>query len=153
VTVRESERRNPSNFSRFVVRTTDVVINSMVLAARDPFVPEGEHVRQRLPVLLASLALTLGGLVITAGPASAATYGYINWRNNCSSPKLYSIIYASGSRAGRLVVQQSNVPAGAKRSQQVPSGYKYQVTANGGWDTVTIYNISGRVHSVAVKAC
>lgn len=50
-------------------------------------------------------------------------------------------------------MQQRNVPAGAKRSQQVPSGYQYQVTANGGWDTVTIHNISGRVHTVAVKAC
>jgi len=110
-------------------------------------------VRQRLPVLLASLALALGGLAVTAGPASAASYGYISWTNNCSGPKLYSIIYASGSKAGQVVVQQRNVAAGAKRRQEVASGYQYQVTANGGWDTVTIYNISGRVHSVAVKAC
>lgn len=109
--------------------------------------------RQRLPVLLASLALALGGLAVTAGPASAESYGYINWTNNCSGPTLYSIIYASGTRSGRLVVQQSNVPAGTKRSQKVPSGYKYNVTANGSWDTVTVLNISGRVHTVAVKAC
>ncbi|KOX12694.1 hypothetical protein ADK67_46550 [Saccharothrix sp. NRRL B-16348] len=136
-----------------MVRTTGSVVGGVVLAARDPFVPEGEPVRQRLTVLLASLGLALGGLAVTAGPASAASYGYINWTNNCSGPKLYSIIYASGTKSGTLVVQQSNVAAGAKRSQRVQSGYKYNVTANGGWDTVTIYNISGRVHSVAVKAC
>jgi hypothetical protein len=110
-------------------------------------------VRQRVVTIFATLLLAAGAFAATAGPASAASYGYINWTNNCSSPKLYAIIYASGSKAGTTVVQQSNVAAGAKRSQQVQSGYKYQVTANGGWSTVTIYNIAGRVHVVAVKAC
>lgn len=109
--------------------------------------------RQRLTVLLASLALAVGGLAVTAGPASAESYGYINWTNNCSGPRLYAIIYASGTKAGTSVVQQSNVPAGEKRSQRVQSGYQYNVTANGGWSRVTIYNIAGRVHAVAVKAC
>ncbi|WP_033437523.1 hypothetical protein [Saccharothrix sp. NRRL B-16314] len=109
--------------------------------------------RRRALTVFASALLAVGGLAVTAGPASAASYGYINWTNNCSGPKLYSIIYASGTKSGTVVVQQSNVAAGAKRSQRVQSGYKYSVTANGGWDTVTIYNIDGRVHSVAVKAC
>ncbi|MER5260576.1 hypothetical protein ABTZ99_00670 [Actinosynnema sp. NPDC002837] len=109
--------------------------------------------RQRLTVLLASLGLALGGLAVTAVPASAASYGYINWTNNCSGARLYSIIYASGSKSGTLVVQESNVPAGAKRSQRVQSGYTYNVTKSGGWGKVTIYNISGRVHAVSVKAC
>lgn len=108
---------------------------------------------QRVFTVLASLLLALGGLAVTAGPASAASYGYINWTNNCGGPRLYSIIYASGSKAGTPVVQQTDVPAGAKRSRQVPSGYTYNVTKSGGWGKVTILNISGRVHSVAVKAC
>lgn len=92
-------------------------------------------------------------LAVTAGPASAASYGYINWTNNCSGPRLYSIIYAGGSKSGTVVVRQTGVAAGAKRSQRVQSGYKCSVTANGGWGTVTTYDIDGRVHSVAVKAC
>ncbi|ROP40560.1 hypothetical protein [Saccharothrix texasensis] len=109
--------------------------------------------RQRLTVLLASLALAVGGLAVTAGPASAESYGYINWTNNCGGPWLFGIIYASGTKSGTSVAQETNVPAGATRSRQVQSGYQYNVTANGGWSTVTIYNISGRVHSVSVKAC
>ena len=109
--------------------------------------------RQRLTVLLASLGLAVGGLAVTAGPASAESYGYINWTNNCGTARLDSIIYAGGSKAGTLVVQQDNVAAGAKRSQRVQSGYTYNVTKSGSWGKVTIYNIAGRVHSVAVKAC
>ena len=72
--------------------------------------------RQRLTVLFASLALAVGGLAVTAGPASAESYGYINWTNNCGSPWLYGIIYASGGKSGTSVVQETNVPAGATRA-------------------------------------
>lgn len=109
--------------------------------------------RQRAITAFASLLLALGGLAVTAGPASAESYGYINWTNNCGTARLYSIIYASGSKSGTLVVQQDNVAAGAKRSQRVQSGYTYHVTKSGSWGKVTIYNISGKVHSVSVKAC
>ncbi|XVS63342.1 hypothetical protein ACQPYE_34570 [Actinosynnema sp. CA-299493] len=51
------------------------------------------------------------------------------------------------------VVRTTGVAVGATRSRRVESGYQYHVTTNGGWGTVTIYNISGRVHSVSVKAC
>jgi hypothetical protein len=110
-------------------------------------------VRQRLTVLLASLALAVGGLAATAGPASAESYGYINWTNNCGRPWLYGIIYASGTKSGQPVVQEEDVPAGATRSRRVESGYQYHVTMNSVWGKVTIYDIAGRVHSVSVKAC
>ncbi|MFJ6672227.1 hypothetical protein ACIQMJ_14050 [Actinosynnema sp. NPDC091369] len=109
--------------------------------------------RHRATTALASLLLALGGLAVTAGPASAESYGYIHWTNNCGTPRLYSIIYASGSKAGTLVVRQVDVAAGAKRSRRVQSGYTYNVTKSGGWGKVTIHNISGRVHSASVKAC
>ncbi|TQM83179.1 hypothetical protein FHX81_5597 [Saccharothrix saharensis] len=109
--------------------------------------------RQRAITALASLLLALGGLAVTAGPASAESYGYITWTNNCGKPWLYSIIHAGGSKAGTLVVQESDVAVGGKRSQRVQSGYTYNVTRSGGWGKVTIYNISGKVHSAAVTAC
>lgn len=109
--------------------------------------------RQRAITAFASLLPALGGLAVAAGPASAASHGYINWTDNCGGPRLYSIIYASGSKSGTLVVQQAGVPAGAKRSQRVESGYTYNATKSGGWGKVTIHTVSGRVHSVSVKAC
>ncbi|MEU4762614.1 hypothetical protein AB0H12_05130 [Actinosynnema sp. NPDC023794] len=109
--------------------------------------------RQRLTVLLASLGLAVGGLAVTAGPASAESYGYINWTNNCGGPWFYGIIYASGTKSGTSVVQEPSVPAGETRSRRVQSGYQYHVTANGGWITVAINDIPGRVHTVPVRAC
>lgn len=109
--------------------------------------------RQRVIGLVASLLVALGVLTAGAGTASAESYGYIRWSNNCGSPQMFSIIYAGGGKSGTLVVQDTNVPVGVTRTQKVQSGYQYWVTARGGWATVTVYDVPGKVQTVVVRAC
>lgn len=111
------------------------------------------RLRTRLATAVASLLLALTGTLAVASPASAASYGYISWTNNCGSAKWLQIIYRDNPNAGQTVVDNKSVPKGKRLSYRVDSGRQYNVNARNTWVAVTIHNIAGKVHSVALKAC
>ncbi|MGW0433201.1 hypothetical protein ACWDV4_11765 [Micromonospora sp. NPDC003197] len=111
------------------------------------------RLRTRLATAGASLLLALSGTLVVAGPASAATYGYIAYSNNCGSARTLWIVYKGGANADKYVTYQASAPNGWKGTFKVPSAQKYSVRAFPSDKVVTIYNFAGRVHNVAVKAC
>jgi hypothetical protein len=111
------------------------------------------RLRTRLATTVASLLLALTGTLALASPASAASYGYISWTNNCGHAQWLKIIYRDGPYAGQAVVDNPSVPAGQRLTFRVASGRQYNVNASGGWKVVTMYAFADKVYSVALKAC
>ncbi|MET8361782.1 hypothetical protein [Micromonospora sp. NPDC005171] len=90
------------------------------------------------------------GTLAVASPASAATYGYITYYNNCGGVRTLWIV---SQATGNLVVHIASAPAGWKGTYKVTSARKYTVRAFPTDKVVTVSNIAGRVQTVSVKAC
>ncbi|GAA1310544.1 hypothetical protein [Saccharothrix xinjiangensis] len=102
----------------------------------------------RVAAGIATAGLIVAGAVLTATPATAATKGNISIYNNCGRPAITTIHRLNGD----MIAGTGAAPAGSRFSYPVYAG-TYQVRVPAGARNVTVLNVSGKVHTVSVKAC